>query len=80
MDIVIHTRHKIHRSTDEHFDFKLWYVFIREGFERYTPEQIAEIEKVGGWIELDLDLHPHPDRNDYILVNARLATSGEETK
>jgi len=72
MDIVIHTHNKTYKSTDEHFDFKLWYVFIKDAFERYSPEQIDEIEKSGGWIELDLDLHPHPNREDYILKHIKL--------
>ena len=79
MDIVIQTHNKVYRSTDHHFDFKLWYVFIKEAFERYTTEQIDEIEKAGGWIELNLDLHPHPERNDYVLKHAKLILPNSQT-
>jgi len=67
MDIVIHTHHRTYRSTDHDFDFKLWYVFIKDAFSRYTTEEIEWIEQSNGWIELNLDQHPHPDRNDYVL-------------
>jgi hypothetical protein len=69
MDILIHENGKTYDSKDKDFDYSLWYVFIKYAFEKFSTEQISDIEARGGYIELTLDENSHYSKPRYILKN-----------